>query len=87
MFERFANRFNTCGSCAAANESASASSFCTRANMACAENNHSGLLLTMDTVSAVSIFAVLRLIIIRLLSVIILGNSVSFSRPVWAAAQ
>lgn len=87
MFERFANRFNTCGSYAAANGSAFASSFCAGANMACAENNHNNLLLTMDTVSAVSIFAVLRLIIVRLLGVIILNINVSFSRPVWAAAQ
>lgn len=45
MFDRFANRFNTCGSCAAANESVSASSFCTRAH---SQRVNTALLLTME---------------------------------------
>lgn len=82
MFDRFANQFHTCGSCAAANESVSASS-CARAN---SQRVNTALLLTVDNAFALSIFAVLRLIIIRLLGVIIIlrGN---FSRPVWALAQ
>ena len=82
MFKRFANRFNTCGSYAAANESVSASSSCARA----AQRANTALLLTVDNASALSIFAILRLIIIRLLGVIIILRSV-FSRPVWALAQ
>lgn len=84
MFDRFANRFNTCGSCAAANGSASASSFCTAS-----QNTNTALLLTVDNAFALSIFAVLRLIIVRLLGVIIISiiNSSNFSRPVWASAQ
>lgn len=83
MFERFANRFNTCGSCAAANESVSASSSCGRAN---SQRVNTALLLTVDNAFALSIFAALRLIIIRLLGVIIILGS-KFSRPVWASAQ
>ena len=82
MFERFANRFNTCGSCAAANESVSAFSFCARA----AKRVNTALLLTVDNAFALSIFAILRLLVIRLLGVIIILRSV-FSRPVWALAQ
>ena len=82
MFERFTNRFNTCGSRANANESASASSSCASYN-----KDNSTLLLSLDTVFAVSIFAVLNLIIIRLLSVIIiLCDSISI-RPAWQTAQ
>lgn len=82
MFERFANRFNTCGSYAAANESVSASSSCDCA----AQRVNTALLLTVDNAFALSIFAILRLIICRLLGVIIIlcGDS---SRPVWALAQ
>ena len=83
MFDRFANRFNPCGSCAAANESVSASSFCTRAH---SQRVNTALLLTMDNACALSIFAILRLIVIRLLGVIIILRS-NFSRPVWALAQ
>lgn len=82
MFERFTNRFNTCGSRANANESASASASCASYN-----KDNSALLLSLDTVFAVSIFAVLNLIIIRLLSVIIiLCDSISI-RPAWQTAQ
>lgn len=83
MFERFANRFNTCGSCVAANESVSASSSCARAN---SQRVNTALLLTVDNAFALSIFAILRLIVIRLLGVIIILRS-NFSRPVWALAQ
>ena len=83
MFERFANQFHTCGSCAAANGSVSASSSCARAN---SQRVNTALLLTMDNAFALSIFAVLRLIVIRLLGVIIILRS-DFSRPVWALAQ
>lgn len=81
MVNRFANQFNSCGSCAAANESVSASSSCTRA----AQRANTALLLTMDNAVALSIFAIISAIIIRLLGVIILGGS--FSRPVWATAH
>ena len=82
MFERFANRFNTCGSCAAANGSASASSFCARA----AQRANTALLLTVDNASALSIFAILALIAIRLLGAVIILDS-DYARPVWALAQ
>lgn len=84
MFDRFANRFNTCGSCAAANGSVSVSSSCARAN---SQRVNTALLLTMDNAFALSIFAALRLIMIRLLGVIIIGIGSGFSRPVWASAQ
>ena len=83
MFERFANQFHTCGSCAAANESVSASSSCARAN---SQRVNTALLLTMDNAFALSIFAILRLIICRLLGVIIILRGDS-TRPVWALAQ
>ena len=82
MFERFANCFNTCGSYAAANESVSASSSCDCA----AQRVNTALLLTVDNAFALSIFAILRLLVIRLLGVIIILRS-DFSRPVWALAQ
>ena len=82
MFERFANRFNTCGSCAAANESVSASSFCARA----AQRANTALLLTVDNAFALSIFAILALIAIRLLGAVIILDS-DYARPVWALAQ
>ncbi len=81
MFERYFNRFNTRGSMACSTESASASSSCASYN-----KDNSALLLSLDTVFAVSIFAVLNLIIIRLLSVIIiLCDSISI-RPAWQTA-
>ena len=82
MFERFANRFNTCGSYAAANESVSASSSCARA----AQRANTALLLTVDNASALSIFAILALIAIRLLGAVIILDS-DYARPVWALAQ
>ena len=82
MFERFANRFNTCGSYATANESVSASSFCDCA----AQRVNTALLLIVDNAFALSIFAILRLIICRLLGVIIILRGDS-TRPVWALAQ
>ena len=82
MFERFANCFNTCGSYAAANESVSASSSCDCA----AQRVNTALLLIVDNAFALSIFAVLRLIIIRLLGVIIILSG-NLSRPVWTLAQ
>ena len=83
MFARFVKHFNTTGSSAAANESVSASSSCARAN---SQRVNTALLLIVDNAFALSIFAILRLIIIRLLGVIIIlrGN---FSRPFWALAQ
>lgn len=85
MFNRFANRVDTCGSCAAANGSSSASSFCANSR-----NTNTALLLTMDNVFALSIFAALFSIIIRLLAVIIDIISIfdsGFERPVLALAQ
>ena len=70
MFERYFNSFNTRfddrGSRTAANESACAFS---AANSADSREN-SIILLSLDTVLAVSIFAALRLIVIRLVSLI-----------------
>ena len=60
MFDRFANRFNTCGSCAAANESVSASSFRTRAHSQCV---NTALLLTMDNAFALSIQLVKKVLV------------------------
>ena len=83
MFERFANHFNTFGSCAAANESVSASSSCARAN---SQRVNTALLLTVDNAFALSIFAILALIAIRLLGAVIILDS-DYARPVWALAQ
>ncbi len=70
MFERFENRFNSFDSCAEANE------FSCRASAS--HNTNSALLLTMDTVFTVSIFAALRLIII---SIIVILGRVHIERP------
>ena len=59
MFERFENSFNTTGSCARADESAAARS----SRQQSADCTNTALLLTMDTVIAVSILAVLVAII------------------------
>lgn len=58
MFECFNNSFNTTGSFAAANES----------DCACSASVNTALLLTMDTVNAVSIFVIslIRVILIRI---------------------
>ena len=62
MFASFVNSFNTVGSCAAANESVSASSRCAQADTCAA----TAFLLTLDTACAVSIFvSALRVILIR----------------------
>ena len=82
MFARFVKHFNTTGSSAAANGSASASSFCARA----AQRANTALLLTVDNASALSIFAILALITIRLLGAVIILDS-DYARPVWALAQ
>ena len=74
MSNRFENRTDDCRSCAAANES-----FCARSSRPA---DNSALMLTLDTAFAVSIFAVLRLIIIRIISVIvILSGSLYPARP------
>ena len=69
MFGRFFDSFNTCfatrGSRSAVNGHARMYSC---SDCACAENMNS--LLNLDTVIAVSIFAALRLIVIRLVSLI-----------------
>ncbi len=87
MFDRFFNRFDTRSSRgfhAVANE-AVRESFRSAASAASAENMNS--LLSLDTVLAVSIFAVLRLIIIRLIGVIlVLIGSTAHERPCSAAA-
>ena len=87
MFDRFFNRFDTRSSRgfhAVANEAAR-ESFRSAASAARAENMNS--LLSLDTVLAVSIFAVLRLIIIRLIGVIlVLIGSTAHERPCSAAA-
>ena len=82
MFARFVKHFNTTGSSAAANESVSASSFCARA----AQRANTALLLTVDNAFALSIFAILALIAIRLLGAVIILDS-DYARPVWALAQ
>ena len=82
MFARFVKHFNTTGSSAAANESVSASSSCARA----AQRANTALLLTVDNAFALSIFAILALIAIRLLGAVIILDS-DYARPVWALAQ
>ena len=82
MFARFVKHFNTTGSSAAANWSASASSFCART----AQCANTALLLTVDNAFALSIFAILALITIRLLGAVIILDS-DYARPVWALAQ
>ena len=59
MSERFNNRFGF-GSTAAA-----------ESRFACSSSDNNGLMLTMDTVSAVSVFVVIESIIIRIISVIV----------------
>lgn len=65
FFDSFNTRFATRGSRSAVNGHARMSSC---SDCACAENMNS--LLNLDTVIAVSIFAALRLIVIRLVSLI-----------------
>ena len=59
------NSFNTTGSCTRCNESACASSF-TSANA----NTNTALLLTMDTVAAVSFFVVLFAVLLAVLGIL-----------------
>ena len=99
MFERYFNSFNTRfddrGSRTAANESACAFS---RPNFENSREN-SIILLSLDTVLAVSIFAALRLIVIRLISLVsvivvsvvsiigVLVGSTASARPRLASAN
>ena len=62
MTKRNYNRFNMTGSCTECNESACASS-CRTFAAAAAQSTNSALLLTMDTVIAVSIFVALLAVI------------------------
>ena len=59
MFERFENSFNTTGSCARADESAAACS----SRQQSADCTNTALLLTKDTVNAVSIFVALSALV------------------------
>lgn len=74
MTARFENSFNMTGSCTRCNESCCASSSC--AGNAAAMNT--ALLLTMDTVIAVSIFAVLFAIIgiIGIIGIVIISAAI-----------
>ena len=89
MFDRFFNRFDTRSSRgfhAVANEAAR-ESFRSAASACAAQSENMNSLLSLDTVLAVSIFAVLRLIIIRLIGVIlVLIGSTAHERPCSAAA-
>ncbi|MGI6027612.1 MAG: hypothetical protein ACOX7G_11670 [Candidatus Scatomorpha sp.] len=96
MFERYFNSFNTRfddrGSRTAANESACAFS----AANSDSRRENSIILLSLDTVLAVSIFAALRLIAIRLISLVsvivvsiigVLVGSTASTRPRLASAN
>lgn len=96
MFERYFNSFNTRfddrGSRTAANESACAFS----AANSDSRRENSIILLSLDTVLAVSIFAALRLIVIRLISLVsvivvsiigVLVGSTASTRPRLASAN
>ena len=71
MFERFENSFNTTGSCARADESVAARS----SRQQSADCTNTALLLTMDTVIAVSIFAVL-FAIIGIIGIVIISAAI-----------
>lgn len=71
MTERFENRFNMSNSNAACTEFRSASSSCTKT----AKSENTALLLTMDTVIAVSIFAVL-FAIIGIIGIVIISAAI-----------
>lgn len=96
MFERYFNSFNTRfddrGSRTAANESPCAFS----AANSDSRRENSIILLSLDTVLAVSIFAALRLIVIRLISLVsvivvsiigVLVGSTASTRPRLASAN
>ena len=82
MFERHFNRFDT--------RFDARGSRCADNACACADTADSISLLSLDTVLAVSIFAVLRLIIIRLVSLISVGvivGGTASKRPRLASAD
>lgn len=84
MFERFVNRFNTTGSCAHADESAAACS----SRQQSADCTNTALLLTMDTVNAVSIFvAAVRVITVSICIIIGILSGADSRRPVLAAVR
>ena len=87
MTKRNYNRFNMTGSCTECNESACASS--SRSNGAnAAQSTNNALLLTMDTVIAVSIFvAAVRVITVSICIIIGILSGADSRRPVLAAVR
>ena len=84
MFDRFENSFNTTGSCARADESAAARS----SRQQFADCTNTALLLTMDTVNAVSIFvAAVRVITVSICIIIGILSGADSRRPVLAAVR
>ena len=84
MFERFENSFNATGSCARADESAAARS----SRQQSADCTNPALLLTMDTVNAVSIFvAAVRVITVSICIIIGILSGADSRRPVLAAVR
>ena len=84
MFERFENSFNTTGSCAREDESAAARS----SRQQSADCTNTALLLTMDTVNAVSIFiAAVRVITVSICIIIGILSGADSRRPVLAAVR
>ena len=84
MFERFENSFNTTVSCARADESAAARS----SRQQSADCTNTALLLTMDTVNAVSIFvAAVRVITVSICIIIGILSGADSRRPVLAAVR
>lgn len=84
MFERFEKSFNTTGSCARADESAAARS----SRQQSADCTNTALLLTMDTVNAVSIFvAAVRVITVSICIIIGILSGADSRRPVLAAVR
>lgn len=84
MFERFENSFNTTGSYARADESAAARS----SRQQSADCTNTALLLTMDTVNAVSIFvAAVRVITVSICIIIGILSGADSRRPVLAAVR
>lgn len=84
MFESFENSFNTTGSCARADESAAARS----SRQQSADCTNTALLLTMDTVNAVSIFiAAVRVITVSICIIIGILSGADSRRPVLAAVR
>ena len=84
MFDRFENSFNTTGSCDRADESAAACS----SRQQSADCTNTALLLTMDTVNAVSIFvAAVRVITVSICIIIGILSGADSRRPVLAAVR